>query len=711
GLGDVEGARNQLHEIINLNPKARNAYFELVNIESIQGNGDKALEALNSYLKIAPGDIQALYMTAAMLLNNGDIDEADVIADRMVAEHPTHPSGKQIKGLVYFARGNYEQAIVELAQQIKISGDIIGHHFIGQAYYHTQQLELAINHFQKTLDLNPNHVQSRLLIAHTLLSQQRFDECINEIAKLRKIDKNNANAFYVLGSAYMGKGNYDRAIEALDQAIKINPDMVRAQVKKGLFTLATGNYQNAEAEFSKAISAAPEVTDNRLLLANLQLKQKKFSEALETLKAGLKKTDEDALLYNYIAVAYFGLGQDDQAIQSLKQSKNLKPEFLAPYFNLARYFVSKNEFPKAFDEYQALLSVTPQNVKALLELAALSLLEGKKDAAEDYYRKAALTGDVDALLAFSAFNQQQGKLTEAMTTVDQAYKKNPKDPRVLGQRGALSMALKQFDKMEHSFLALEEVARGRGLALLTGFYLSDNQQDKALELAQKQIENNPDSSDGYNLRASIFSRLGQTENAEEILLRGIQAVSQRQNSLQVNLTNLYISTGQLEKALAQLELLNQKAPQFPAVLLAWGNYFNVKGDRNQATRYFEATLDEQPDHTEAQNNLAYIYSNDPEKLDEALSLAMQSYRANPGNPSIMDTLGYILLKKGYTDKAVTLLERAVALLPQHDEVKLHLAQAYLAQAEREKAQELLQGIIDSASPALAKEAKRLLAAQ
>ena len=53
-----------------------------------------------------------------------------------------------------------------------------GYYFTGLTLYQLNQLEQAVSSFQKALDKQPEHVQSRLLLAQTFLKQGRVDDSI-----------------------------------------------------------------------------------------------------------------------------------------------------------------------------------------------------------------------------------------------------------------------------------------------------------------------------------------------------------------------------------------------------------------------------------------------------------------------------------------------------------------------------------------------------
>ena len=79
----------------------------------------------------------------------------------------------------------------------------------------------------------------------------------------------------------------------------------------------------------------------------------------------------------------------------------------------------------------------------------------------------------------------------------------------------------------------------------------------------------------------------------------------------------------------------------------------------------------------------------PGETDRALEWAQQAFARADGNPYVADTLGWLYLENGLATRAVGLLEEARAGIPGHPVVELHLALAYRADGQPERARELL----------------------
>jgi tetratricopeptide (TPR) repeat protein len=104
------------------------------------------------------------------------------------------------------------------------------------------------------------------------------------------------------------------------------------------------------------------------------------------------------------------------------------------------------------------------------------------------------------------------------------------------------------------------------------------------------------------------------------------------------------------------------------------------------------------------NNLAWLLADaeepSDEDLDRAMRLAQEAGQALPNNPSVSDTLGWVMLKKNIPSAAISLFQAAIGTLPEghplHSTLRFHLAQAYEKNGDIGKAIAELTRVIDEA---------------
>jgi predicted Zn-dependent protease len=126
-----------------------------------------------------------------------------------------------------------------------------------------------------------------------------------------------------------------------------------------------------------------------------------------------------------------------------------------------------------------------------------------------------------------------------------------------------------------------------------------------------------------------------------------------------------------------------------------------------AAKRYQSALERQPDNALLLNNLAWV-SNEL-KRPRALEYAERAHELAPENPSIMDTLGSILVDSGQTERGLQLLGRAAELSPNAYSIRLNFAKALLKTERKGAARKELEALakLDSRLP-VQQEAAKLL---
>jgi putative PEP-CTERM system TPR-repeat lipoprotein len=723
--GDTEGARSLLKEVIRSDDQNIRAYYMLAQIEADAGNREEAIKAYKKIADINPSDANALFMLGLSYLEQGDIKKADKAAERMVKKMPRRPEGYRLKGLLSFREKKYDDAVVSFLKSIEIQPATGSYYYLGLCYYNTKVLEQALSAFQKTLDLNPSSMQARLMVAAVLLQQKRVDEAIEAGKKAVQLNEKSALAHNMLGSAYMAKGLYDEGMKELDRAIEIDPELVSAHLKKSYFDIAKGKSKEAEAELETVVQISPEVLNTRLLLIAYYMKAKEYDKALKTAKEGIVGKKSDAVLYSDMAIAVLAKNRNNgsEAFQYIKKAKEANPDFFVPYFNAASYYIANGQYEKALDEYKAVLARAPGNLTALLRTASILELRGRDVEARTYYSKATEVKQPGGWIALANYYLRKKDPEQAVRVLDQAIKTDPKDISALEMQGKIYFGQKKYTAALRDFEAIEKISPDRGVKLIVNTYLSMRQYDKAIgkleaglraapqridllgeialvnyvkgdsrkavDCAQKIISQKPDSAYGYVVLASIYERQGELDRAIDTLKEGLQ-VEEGNLGGRMMLAKLYTKKQDYATARKIYENVLKTNQNYVPAIFGLGTLCDRTGKKKEAAEMYRQVLAKSANYVPALNNLALLYAEGNGNEKEALRLASEAYSLAPVNASIIDTLGYCLLKNGKVEEATKALEKAASLMPDNPSVRYHLALAYKRAGKNSQAREQIE---------------------
>ena len=703
-----QDARRLIDEVIAADPKNTRAYYLLATIEGAQGKVDRTLEIYRKIAEIDPKDSNVLYKSGILLIGREDVAGAEKLAATLAERFPKGADAPRLKGIIQYTKKNYNDALTNLQASLKIRPTIEGYYFLGLSMFHRGDLETALSQFRKILDVSPSYHRARLLSAMILLKQHRIDDSISEVRKILADDPRSALAHNVLGSALLAKGMYEEGMKELQKATELDPKIVDAHLKKGIMHLARGNVREAESDLATAVDVAPDILNTRLLLASFHMRNKNFGKAVNVINQGLTGKPSDAVLYNYLAGLMFTQNKPAEGLDSLAKAKKIDPGFFPAYMNSATYYASRGEHDRALAEYQAILAKDPANIPAMLGSATLLEVKGKDADALSWYRKAADTKNPTAFLALAAYHAKKKEAKKALTVLDEAIEAVPRNTPALEAKGGILLAEKKYKEAQKVFDDLEAINPGQGLPLKIRGYMAAKDYEKAKEQARRVITLNSASAQGYMMLAAVYQTEGKLQQAINEMKTGAR-LDPKNLPVLIALGNLHVVNKDYAAAMAAYNDALRKNNDYAPALYAQGSLLEKMGKRKEAVAKYQETISKSDKYVPALNNLSYLYSEGYGSPQAALRHALSAYTLEPGNPAVMDTLGYALLKNKRVDEAQKVLEKTVSLMPNNPSVQYHLALVYREKGEKKLAIDTLQKALSLGAFPEAAHAKALVA--
>jgi len=214
--------------------------------------------------------------------------------------------------------------------------------------------------------------------------------------------------------------------------------------------------------------------------------------------------------------------------------------------------------------------------------------------------------------------------------------------------------------------------------------------DEAIKLARALQTSAPKSGVGYLTEAEILLAGNKPLDAAKLYVKAAQISGQGQSLGRAY--QAYALAGQAGEGEKQFELWLKSHPndtlirhQLAATLLA------AKRLKESADQYRILVRDNAKDLV-AYNNLAWILGElkDP----EAIAIAEQAYKLNPDNAAIQDTLGWILVNGGQSQRGLDILKKAMIKAPNALEIHWHLAAGLAKSGDRAIARKELEKLLE-----------------
>jgi tetratricopeptide (TPR) repeat protein len=186
--------------------------------------------------------------------------------------------------------------------------------------------------------------------------------------------------------------------------------------------------------------------------------------------------------------------------------------------------------------------------------------------------------------------------------------------------------------------------------------------------------------------ANLLAALGQTAPAvallDDLIARTPGVIDPLQEAGDILRDN-----GQYSQSIPYYDRAIAALPQ-PPPEAAWALYYDrgiskdQGGDWKAAEPDMKTALSLSPNQPYVLNYLAYSWALHGEHLPQAQQMLQQAVSVDPNDGPIIDSLGYVNLRRGNTAVALKLLAQAVQLDPDDPEVNAHLGDAFWAAGQR-----------------------------
>ncbi|WP_030070238.1 tetratricopeptide repeat protein [Halomonas alkaliantarctica] len=152
-----------------------------------------------------------------------------------------------------------------------------------------------------------------------------------------------------------------------------------------------------------------------------------------------------------------------------------------------------------------------------------------------------------------------------------------------------------------------------------------------------------------------------------------------------------------EEATALLDREITRTPDDTSLLYLRAMRAWERGDVQAMENDLRQILRTEPDNAEALNALGYTLAdlNLQGRLEEARELIERAYEADPNNPAVLDSMGWVYFRLGKPNDALAWLESAYAQMPDQ-EIAAHLAEVLHALGRSEEARQLIERFLQQA---------------
>ncbi len=547
----------------------------------------------------------------------------------------------------YFKLGRIREAI-ETAQRILKThpDDLAAHKLLGRVYLRSlgdtqsgQQsapmLALALQEFQKIVQLEPNKVDNRLLLGQLYTLKHDAADAKAQFEEARRIDPSSEDVVLNLARLYGEQGNLPQAVAALE-GVPADQRSPKIDLALGTVYDQMKNVKLAIPAYQAALDGQPDNLDAQRALAEDLLSTNKVDAALKLYQGVTTQDPEDAHSFLRLAELERMQGHLNKAEAALERAKTLDPDSVEVRYNEAMVKQAQGHLNQAATGLQELADGTrhangqytpdeKSNRSIFLDrLATVYRDQSKTAEAIAVYKEMIVLGGADADRGY------QGEVD--------AYR----DAKMLPQATAAAQQ------------AVQALPKDVDLQLTLAGQLADTgKTSQGIALAKSQLNGSKQDRVVWLTLAQMYTRLHKWKDASSSIDQAEKlSASNQEKGL------IYFLRGALQERQKHIDA---------------------------AETQFRKALAADPNNALALNYLGYMLADHNQKLAEALQMIERAVQLDPENGAYLDSLGWVHYKLGQYGLAEQTLEKASMLIPTDPTVHDHLGEVYASTGHLQQA--------------------------
>jgi tetratricopeptide (TPR) repeat protein len=601
-------------------------------------------------------------------------------------------------GQRYFENGKYREAAIQFGNAVQVDSRFAEAHYqLAQTYLKLQDPMHAYQELTRTLQLQPENYKAQIDISNMFILGNDLNQAKEHIDLLLQKDAEDPQVHETAANLMHVQGDLDGALQEMQKAVALAPSRWEPYVGLANLQIALNQPAAAEGNLRKAIELSPKDIGAQLALANFYQSQRRFGDAETQFRRAIEVDPKYPEARADLARLYLAQGKNSDAEEFLKNSKRDFPDNSAGYRMLGDFYFATAQLDKATAEYGTLFQDHPKDPEVKKNYIQLLILKNRLDEAQKLNDEVLKTNGNDdtALIYRGQIQIRQSKGSEAVQTLQKALRNNPDNGIAhyqlgiaFSQMGDLARARGEWQDAVR--LRPDMVEADRALASVA---LRNHDMSALEQSATRIIERDPNSPDGYSLRAAANMNRKQFDRAAEDIRKAIEVAPQSPIGYTQlgNLQMVQNHFGEAEKSYAQALDRDTSSPDALAGLM---NAYFADKQPDKAVAAANAQIAKSGNSSAFYDLLGTALFNEKKDLKGAETALQKSVALDKNNSDALLKLGQVQVAEGSTDNAIATYQNALKDNPREPSFYILTGELYESKQDWDKAKQSYQKALE-----------------
>jgi putative PEP-CTERM system TPR-repeat lipoprotein len=459
GLDETEKATPYLEGVLRGQPGSPAAKL-LAQIHVKQGNFDRAIEALDAYLRQHPLDTQATLLLAS----------------------------------AHSAQGRHLRAVVILRTAMQQRQRPELQHALGMALMRSGEFAGALTELEAAYKANPKSSAIGTSLAALYLQLGRAAEAAKVAEQANAAQRDQPGLLFLLGKARAEAGDAKGARTALEAAIKADPRFVDPVVELARLELRTGAAASAKSRLTAALAKAPKHPDLLSLVGQMMVGEGRLDEAQRWFEKADEHSAADMTDHGMRLVEFhLAYGQVDRAREAFKRVTAKAPDAPRVLLQQARIELAGGDARAAKSTLSRASTAAASDAGLLVGIAELQLAAQDAPGAVHSAGKALQEQpqSIGAQIVLARAELVQGELAGAERRARELTSKLPKAGVGHSLLGEIALARQQDNVALAAFRRAHELDNSQSTLLQVFGLLARSRPAESIRIAEQWVKQRP----------------------------------------------------------------------------------------------------------------------------------------------------------------------------------------------------------------------------
>ncbi|MDC2616286.1 tetratricopeptide repeat protein [Bacteroides ovatus] len=478
------------------------------------------------------------------------------------------------------------------------------------------------------------------LEAMRMKGKNEYDAAFGLLQHCLDINPTASSALYEISQYYMFLRQVPQGQVALEQAVAFVPD--NYWYSQGLVSLyqQQNELDKAAALLEKMVTRFPSKQDPLFSLLDIYSRQEKYNDVISTLNRLEKRLGKNEQLSMEKFRIYLQMKDDKKAFQEIESLVQEYPMDMRYQVILGDVYLQNGKKQEAYDAYQKVLAVEPDNPMALFSMASYYEQTGQKELYQQQLdtlllnKKVTSDTKISVMRQVIAENEQSSAKdsTQVIALFDRMMKQDMDDPQIpmLYSQYLLSKNMEQEAvPVLEQVVDLDPTNKAARLMLVSAAVKKEDYK-QIIKVCEPGIEATPDALELYYYLAIAYHQAEQGDSVLSVCNRALEHITP--------------------------DTRKEVISDFYSIM---GDIYHTKKQMTEAYAAYDSALVYNPSNIGALNNYAYYLSVERRDLDKAEEMSYKTVKAEPNNSTYLDTYAWILFEKGNYAEARIYIDNAM----------------------------------------------------